>query len=87
LNYSAQGWNSPGDLDFTDISSIVMRVSTDSSTGLTVAEANHNVFSLTGGLSGPWQWQEHTDLNEESDEYNTKEKVDANRLSDYRATG
>jgi hypothetical protein len=86
LNYSVHGWNSPGDIDFSDISSILMPVGTDNSTDLTVAEANHNVFSPIGGLSGSWQWQEHTYLNEESDEHNTKERIDAGRLPDYRTT-
>lgn len=88
LNYSAQDWAEPGDIDLSDISSILVRVRTDGSTTFTLSEANNNLFSLTGGLTGSWQWQEHSYLNEEAEEYkdDTGDKIKNEKFADYRAT-
>jgi lipopolysaccharide assembly outer membrane protein LptD (OstA) len=86
LNYSMSDWNSAEDINLSEIKSILMRVSTDGDTEIRVSEANNNLFSVSGAVSGSMQWQEHSYINEEAPEYNTKDKIDADKMADYRAT-
>jgi hypothetical protein len=84
--YYSTSWTSPGDIDLSDIKSILMRVRTDGSTGISISEPNNNLFSISGGISGFQQWQGHTYINEEMQEYDTDEEVARERESDYRST-
>jgi lipopolysaccharide assembly outer membrane protein LptD (OstA) len=84
LNYGTDDWKSSKDIDLFDIKSILMRVRTEGGTTINIAEANNNLFSLSGGISGSAQWQDHPYLDEDATEYDTQDKIDADRLSDYQ---
>jgi lipopolysaccharide assembly outer membrane protein LptD (OstA) len=86
LNYSTSDWTSPDEIDLSDIKSILMRVNTDGDTAINITDPNNNLFSFSGGVTGSMQWQEHTYINEEAPEYNTEDKINADKLADYRAT-
>jgi lipopolysaccharide assembly outer membrane protein LptD (OstA) len=86
LNYSVSDWTSPDKIDLSNIKSILMRVNTDGDTAINITDPNNSLFSLSGGVTGSMQWQEHTYINEEAPEYNTTDKINADKLADYRAT-
>jgi hypothetical protein len=86
LYYSTGSWDSHSDINLSEIKSILMRVRTDGSTGISITEPNNNMFSITGGISGFMQWQEHTYINEEMPEYDTHAEVKSEREADYRST-
>ncbi|MDR2097656.1 MAG: LPS-assembly protein LptD [Spirochaetaceae bacterium] len=86
LNYSAEDWETSNDINLSDIQSILMRVRTDGSTGIGISDPNNNMFSITGGLSGSMQWQDHTYINEEAEEYDTDDKIKNEKFADYRST-
>ncbi|GMO23746.1 MAG: LPS-assembly protein LptD [Termitinemataceae bacterium] len=87
LYYSTTDWSAQTDIDLNDIQSISMLTRTDGSTNLTLSEPNNNLFSVTAGINGSFQWQDHVYQNEEAEEYivNTNLK-DTERLNDYRST-
>jgi hypothetical protein len=86
LNYGTNDWASSDDIDLSDVKSILMRVRTDGNTGLTISDPNNNMFSLSGGISGSMQWQDHTYIDTEADEYDTPDKIKTEKFADYRAT-
>jgi hypothetical protein len=86
LNYSYSNWNSPDEIDLSDIKSILMRVNTDGDTAINITDPNNNLFLISGGLAGSMQWQGHTYINEEAPEYDTQTKIDNDKLANYRAT-
>jgi lipopolysaccharide assembly outer membrane protein LptD (OstA) len=86
LNYSDGNWTSPDEIDLSEIKSILIRVNTDGDTAINITDPNNNLFSLSSGIAGSMQWQEHTYINDEAPEYDTQAKIDADRLANYRAT-
>jgi lipopolysaccharide assembly outer membrane protein LptD (OstA) len=86
IYYSTSDWTSSKDIELSDLKSILMSVRTDGSTSIDISEPNNNMFLLSNKISGSWQWQEHSYINTEAPEYDTKAKIDADKLADYRAT-
>ncbi|MDR1257394.1 MAG: LPS-assembly protein LptD, partial [Spirochaetaceae bacterium] len=86
LNYSTSSWTSPDEIDLSDIKSILMRVSMDGDTTIDITDPNNSMFSLSGGITGSMQWQDHIYINEEAPEYKNKEAINADKLANYRAT-
>jgi lipopolysaccharide assembly outer membrane protein LptD (OstA) len=86
LNYSTTEWTSPEDIDLSDIKSILTRVSLNGNTNINISDPNNSLFLLSGGITGRWQWQDHPYMNLEAAEYNTEDKIDAEKYSDYQNT-
>jgi hypothetical protein len=86
MNYGTEDWESSKDIDLSDIKSILMRVRTDGNTSINISDPNNNMFSVSNGISGSMQWQDHVYLDTEADEYDTPDKIKNERFADYRAT-
>jgi hypothetical protein len=86
LYYSTQDWLASEDADLSDIRSILMTMRTDGRTGLTLSEPNNGVFSISAGITGNAQWQDHVYRNDEAEEYATTDEVNREKLTDYRST-
>ncbi|MDR0685489.1 MAG: LPS-assembly protein LptD [Spirochaetaceae bacterium] len=86
LNYSTADWTSPKDIDLSDIKSILTRISANGSTNINISDPNNSMFLLSGGITGRGQWQGHPYMNLEAAEYNTQDKIDSEKYSDYQNT-
>jgi lipopolysaccharide assembly outer membrane protein LptD (OstA) len=86
LNYSTTEWTSPEDIDLSNIKSILTRVSVNGNTNINISDPNNNLFLLSGGITGRAQWQDHPYRDMEAAEYNTQDKIDTEKYSDYQNT-
>ncbi|MDR2344329.1 MAG: LPS-assembly protein LptD [Spirochaetaceae bacterium] len=86
LNYSTTDWSSHEDIELSDIKSILTRVSTTGNTNINISDPNNNMFSLSGGITGRAQWQDHPYMDLEAAEYDTQDKIDTEKYSDYQNT-
>ncbi|MDR2795085.1 MAG: LPS-assembly protein LptD [Spirochaetaceae bacterium] len=86
LNYSTNDWTSPKDIDLSDIKSVLTRISVNGNTNINISDPNNNLFSLSGGITGRAQWQDHPYRNLETTDYDTQKKIDDEKYGDYQNT-
>ncbi|GHU40499.1 hypothetical protein FACS1894190_07450 [Spirochaetia bacterium] len=85
MTFSSQDWRSSADIDLGDIKSILTKISGNASTTLTITEPNHNIYSLSGGLTGDATWQDNIYRNQNAEEY-TPDTINTERSTNYNAT-
>ncbi|MDR2490625.1 MAG: LPS-assembly protein LptD [Spirochaetaceae bacterium] len=86
MQFNPSKWGKAQDINWGDTASLFYNFRTDGSTSISISEANHGLFTLSGGLSGSAAWQDHTYINTEAELYDTPAEQKSVRLSDYNAT-
>lgn len=88
---SQQNWPEAEDIDWSEISSILTNFKADGRIGFTLKQPETNLYTTSLRFSATGQWQGHTYLNEEAEEYaiggvTDQTKIDNARLTNYKAT-
>jgi lipopolysaccharide assembly outer membrane protein LptD (OstA) len=69
---SQDNWKETEDISWSEVSSVLSRIRTDSSMGLSLSQTGNNLaYSNSFRINGTGAWQDYMFLNEEAEEYTT----------------
>jgi hypothetical protein len=83
---SQDNWKEADDIDWSQISSVLSRINTGGSLGLSLSHSGGGAYSGAFKLSGTGAWQDYSYMNEDAEEFNSPAKKAAARQRAYNQT-
>ncbi|MDR1863191.1 MAG: LPS-assembly protein LptD [Treponema sp.] len=84
---SQTNWKEAEDIDWSEVSSVLSRIRSDASVGLTLSQTGHSIaYSNSFRLSGTGTWQDYMFLNEDAEEFAATGALKAARDRAYNET-
>jgi hypothetical protein len=82
---SQQNWKEAEDIDWSEVSSVLSRVRSDGSVGLSLSQSGSNLaYSNSVRINGTGAWQEYMFLNEDAEEFSSSGSPDQGKIQAAR---